>query len=87
MDGTLIFRDMFGDELAAKDCPLMREKGHFWEGEWGYTLHFEMNDFNSEANVLYTEFQDLNFEYSLSSILFEDGTQKFFQTPDGATNL
>ena len=88
VDGTLIFLDMFGEELASKDCPLMRAKGHFWEGEWGYTLHFDINDFSSsETTILYTEFQDLNFAYSLSSILFEDGTQEFFQTPDGATNL
>lgn len=88
IEGNLIFRNMFGDELAEKECDLMMSDARTGERGLWYLLHFDINDFSSsETTILYTEFRDLNFEYSLSSILFEDGTQKFFQTPDGATNL
>lgn len=63
------------------------KKGHDWQGERGYTLHYEVNDFSNEANILYAEFQDLNFEYRLSSILFEDGTQEFFEKREGTVEL
>ena len=87
VDGTLVFCDLFGEELMSKDCPLMKDKGHDWQGERGYPLHYEVNDFSNEANVLYAEFQDLNFEYRLSSILFEDGTQEFFEKREGTVEL
>lgn len=87
VDGSLVFLDLFGEELMVKDCPLLRDKGHDENKEQIYNIHYEVNDFSNEANVLYAEFQDLNFEYRLSSILFEDGTQEFFEKQEGTVEL
>ncbi|WP_138755849.1 hypothetical protein [Paenibacillus sinopodophylli] len=71
--GTSVFKDLFGNEIIKinmkRDEPIKAKSSIKWEGQ------MELNQFMDEHNELKnTEFKNLQLEYVMATIIFEDGT-------------
>lgn len=80
LEGTITIRDMFGDELTTHPCDLYAYKAHPTKEGWDrQTFSLVFFDITAgEMEAVYSDFEELEFEYTLYTILYEDGTREVF---------
>ncbi len=77
IEGTATVWNMFGDELATYQCDLLTRKN--FRSQDGRDLQiFTITYYDMSAGdweVLYSSYEQLDFQYTINSILYEDGTK------------
>lgn len=75
VQGVLTIKDLFGEDIMSSNLDFT---GQTIEADGSVTfsgLGIELNQFmNEHAKVYNAEFEDLNFEYKVTSIVYTDGT-------------
>lgn len=78
IEGTVTVWNMFGDELATYQCDLLTRKN--FRSQDGRVLqlatitYYDMT--SGDLEVLYSDFEELDFLYTIGTILYEDGSQE-----------
>ena len=79
IEGDLVIRDLFGEELLVYECDIT---GTFSANK--KSLHslagLRVNEFSyGERQVFSEEYEDLEFQYVIKSVLFWDGTRDILE--------
>lgn len=74
IEGTAIFKDMFGKEIISMGCDITG-CNIASNDSYGTVMSYEINPFNDDDMKLFnTAQEDLELEYKIKSIVFDDGT-------------
>ena len=77
IEGTLKIMDLFGKEIMVSGCDFTGQTIPAKQTITDNGLIFEINQFISEHMKFYnTAFKDLKFDYTVSQVVFTDGTIK-----------
>ncbi len=87
LEGTITIRDMFGEELETYQCDLYAYKAYtVVDGADRQNFFITFYDVTpGSLTILYSEFEELEFEYTLYTILYEDGTREVLR--QGGTSV
>lgn len=77
IQGTLMIKDMFGSEIMAMGCDFTGETFYTGETLELSDLGFDVNEFIDSQLKVYNElYEDLIFEYTVTRIIYTDGTSE-----------
>ena len=77
IQGTLTINDLFGVEIMTAECDFTGETIGAHTTVTNDDLSFECNQFmDDHMKVFNTDYRDLNFEYTVKTIVYTDGTVK-----------
>ncbi|PNV63917.1 hypothetical protein C0033_00880 [Clostridium sp. chh4-2] len=77
IEGILTIKDLFGKEIISSECDFTGQTLSVGQTVTIDSLRFSVNQFMDDHMKLYnTDYKDLKFEYTVTQIVFTDGTVK-----------